>query len=184
MKMFPSCHPRLSVKSPGFTLVEVCISLGIMAFSATAMLGLLPIGLGGMQNNMAAAQAINISQQVLLEAKQATFSSLLTNGGTVSAGTAYTYYRYFTDEGDSVTLPTGANPLNYPQITYTANVSVNPNGSTILPGSASAQPTLVTLTVEIRKTPTGVDAKTNPDVANIVSLVSCSDLSAYTANPN
>jgi uncharacterized protein (TIGR02598 family) len=157
-----SSSPGSLAKCRGFTLVEVCLSLGIMAFSVTAMLGLLPLGVDTLRKNIDSSQAKNLSQQVVLEARQMAFSTLSTMGA---------YKRYFNSQGDSVNAGSA-------QMVYTCNVSVNGNGVTKLPGGDTQQRTLVTLTVEIRKTPGGVDLPQNSAIANTVSMVSCQDLSS------
>ncbi|HEX4084411.1 MAG TPA: hypothetical protein VHY22_05860 [Chthoniobacteraceae bacterium] len=141
-----------------FTLIEVCVALGVMVFAATAMLGLLSTGITRLGGQMDASQGQNILQQVLIEARQMPFPQLAAMG---------TYKRYFTYEGDMF-------DTSGPQTVYTAIVTVG--GSTPPPGGATPSTTLATLTVQIRKTPGGIDAHTNPPIANYVSMASCPDL--------
>lgn len=142
----------------GFTLVEVCLALGIMAFAATAMMGLLVTGLTQLGSSMDSNQGQNILQQVLLEAREMPFPQLAAMG---------TYKRYFTDEGDMFDAPSN-------QTVYTATINVS--ATTPMPGGGETSNTLATVTVEIRKTPSGVDAPGNPAIAHYVSMSSCRDL--------
>ena len=68
MTKVPPCRHRRSSRSPsrrartGFTLVEVCLALGIIAFAVLPLVGLLSIGLDSYRNTvfrMRGAQALN-----------------------------------------------------------------------------------------------------------------------------
>ncbi len=168
----PFKNRRPSSSSRGFSLVELCLSLGIISVSLMPLLGVLAGSLGQLRTNMDRNQAINISQQILLEAKQMDFAQLKSKG---------TYTEYFTEEGDNVSA-------NNPQIVYTAIVTVTDpasqsaplqSGSLTVPAPPS---TLVALSVKIRKTPGGVDAPSNSPVATYVNMVSCNDLSTLSAS--
>jgi uncharacterized protein (TIGR02598 family) len=164
--------PRSAIKrspcreSRAFTLVEVCLSMTIMAFCITAIFGLLPSGLGQLNASIETSCALNISQQVLLEARQMEFPQLAKLGS---------YERYFTTEADRV----NASDENR---AYTVKVKVTSataiEGATVDPATA----TLLTLLLEVRKTPSGHDSARNPAIAHMVSKRACNDLSAFTAD--
>jgi uncharacterized protein (TIGR02598 family) len=159
---------RRSAVSRGFSLIEVCLCLGVLTFAILPLLGLMAGGLGLMRMNMDRNQAASISQQILLEAQQMDFTTLLNKG---------TYSEYFTADGDQVNKGS-------PLIVYTANITVyNPTSkSAPLQGGAGTSPgTLAALSIQVRKTPGGIDAATNPPVATFVNMVSCNDLSALTS---
>jgi uncharacterized protein (TIGR02598 family) len=164
----------------GFTLVEVCLALGIMAVTLIPLIGVMAMGLGQVRSNIDNNESVNISQQVFLEARQMSFSTLAAKG---------TYYRYFSAQGDDLGTGTstssGLTMANSSQIVYTAVVTVTAyNSSTTpqaLPGGDTQQPTLLTLTVQVRKTPGGVYTAVNPVVATYVGMVSCNDLD-YSGN--
>ena len=142
----------------GFTLVEVCLAMGIMAFATTAMMGLLSTGITRLGGQMDVDQGQNILQQVLIEARQMPFPTLAGMG---------TYKRYFTYEGDMYDTASS-------QIVYTAVITVR--APTVTPGGGASSNTLATITVQIRKTPSGNDAPGNLPIANYVSMSSCPDL--------
>ncbi|MEJ0001465.1 MAG: hypothetical protein WDO13_21450 [Verrucomicrobiota bacterium] len=152
--------------------------MGVITFALMPLLGLMAGGLGELRVNMDRHQAVNISQQILVEAEQMDFHTLAGKG---------TYTEYFTLEGDLVNAGS-------PQIAYKATVTVsNPTDpskskSAPLQGSLSnATPPLVTLValqVVVRKTPGGIDNASNPNLATIVNMVSCDDLSALTTAPS
>lgn len=142
----------------GFTLIEVCVAVGVMAFAAIAMMGLLSTGVTQLGSSMDANQGQNILKQVLLEAREMPFPQLAAMG---------TYKRYFTYDGDMYSNPST-------QTVYTALVTVGPR--TGMPGGGATSNTLATVTVEIRKTPGGADTPGTPAIAHYVSMSSCRDL--------
>ena len=150
-----------SKKSRGFTLVEVCISMGIMTVTLVPLLGLMANGLTQVGSNIDKNQAVNICQQVYVAAQQQSFSNLATLAGT-------TQPFYFTAEGDSVATAGSAN------IVYTAKVTFSASAAT------APTPPLVTLVIKILKTPGGSAGTGNP-VASFVGTVSCPDVSGYNA---
>ncbi len=144
------------------------MALGIMAVTLIPLMGIMAMGLGQVRSNIDNNQAANISQQVLLEARQMNFTTLKGMG---------TYYRYFNNQGDA-NAQADANTSANSQVLYTAKVTVT---TSALPGGDASQPTLATVKVQVRKTPGGIDPATNPNVATFVSMISCDDLD-YSGN--
>jgi uncharacterized protein (TIGR02598 family) len=155
-------HARFSGRSSsrGFTLLEVCISMGILTFAVVNLFALMVYGMGQVSSNIDRNQAVYISQQVVGEARQTPFSSL------VSTSQSGAYQRYFSSLGDSLNA-------GDPQIVYTAYVSLT---QAPLPGGDTSQPTLMTVTIKVRKTPGGHDLAQNHSIATFVNMISCSDL--------
>lgn len=60
----------------GFTLVEIALSLGIMAFAFLGVIGLLPVGLGASKQAIDATLVSQISQEMTAQALQTDFSGL------------------------------------------------------------------------------------------------------------
>ena len=149
---------RFPRRNHGFTLVEVCIAMGIMTVALVPLLGLMANGLMRVGSNIDNVQAVNISQQVFVAAQQQSFSQL---AATTS------YQTYFTAEGDAV-------PAGSPSIVYTASVTCTNSAVT------APTPPLVTLSIKILKTPGGSVGTGNP-VASFVGTVSCPDISGYNA---
>ena len=159
----PTTIPRFSRKSRGFTLVEVCISMGIMTVALVPLMGLMANGLMQVGTNIDSNQAVNICQQVFVAAQQQSFSQLVQTAGATTPT-----YSYFTAEGDSVAAGS-------PSIVYTAAVTCTTNTVT------APTPPLATLVIKIRKTPGGNNVSGNSSVATFVGTVSCPDISGYNA---
>ncbi len=99
-----------------FSLIEICIALGIVAFAFVALLGLLPVGLGNYTQAINTQTAAEIYQRIAAELQETEFDTFLVaptqvaKGGqvfTASQGTATPMYfrlkwRYFDVDGQEV----------------------------------------------------------------------------------
>ncbi len=72
----PSRLLRLSGKQGAFSLVEVTLALGIVAFAFVSVLGLIPIGLNTFRNTMETSINSQIFQQVASDIQQTDFADL------------------------------------------------------------------------------------------------------------
>jgi uncharacterized protein (TIGR02598 family) len=102
-----------------FSLIEVAMALGIVAFAFTALLGMLPVGLGLSRSATDTSVATRIMQKVSGDLQQADFDSIATAGGNIL---------YFDEQGTA--LPSMAGAI------YWAQVNVFPNAA--LPGSGGS----------------------------------------------
>jgi uncharacterized protein (TIGR02598 family) len=153
---------RFPRRSSGFTLVELCIAMGILTIALVPMLGLMANGLMRVGSNIDNVQAVNICQQVYVAAQQQSFYQLSTGGN---------YQTYFTASGDSV-------PAGSSNIVYTAAVTCT--NSTV---TGTITPPLVTLSIKIYRTPGGIAIGSNSKpVSAFVGAVSCPDVSGYVAH--
>jgi len=145
----------------GFSLVELCIAIGVMTVALVPMLGLMANGLMRVGSNIDNVQAVNICQQVFVSAQQQSFYQLSTGGN---------YQTYFTASGDSV-------PAGSSSIVYTAAVTCTTSTVT-----GATTPPLVTLSIKIYRTPGGTAiSSTSKPVSAFVGAVSCPDISGYNA---
>lgn len=91
--------PRGERPSSGFSLVEVTIALGIVAFSLLALVGSLPVGLRTTRDAQDQTTRVRILRQVAGEAAQIPYSQL---GDFIAAGP-----RYFDNDGTAQSAADG-----------------------------------------------------------------------------
>lgn len=141
----------------GFSLTEVCLSLGILAFALVAVMSLLSTGAGNLSRTLDSERTSQVQRQILAEVRQQAYSA-----------NAQTYHYYFTAEGTAVAEGT-------PGVVFRADVTVKPAAA--LPGGgASDTAPLSTVTVAVYRAPGG-----NPvgaAVAQSVSVVSCREMAS------
>jgi uncharacterized protein (TIGR02598 family) len=146
VKPSPS-HPTRLRKTSGFSLVEVTMALGIIAFSFLTLLGLLQTGLNVFRGSIDRTLAAQISQQILNEKQQTDFTALLAE---ISPS-----YRCFSDEGDELRDVKDKN-----KTIYLARVEIAP--ATDVPsqgGEAFRNISLAKVTVTIVHQPGGDEKK-------------------------
>ena len=141
--MFPCDHPtkptpltvtgRLSAR--GFSLVEVVLCIGIVAFAFLGVFSLLPVGLSTFRQAIDNSLGSQIVQRLVGEAQQTDYPTLIATAA---------YQRYFDEQGNEVT-----SDKDY---LYTAEISVT--APTTLP-NASTPPTasLATVTIKLANNP-------------------------------
>src|ERR1700742_1236811 len=74
--------PMRKSKRQGFSLVEVVLALGIVAFAFVAILGLIPAGMSTFRQAINISVCSQIGQRVIGDAFQADYDTLLTPLGT------------------------------------------------------------------------------------------------------
>jgi uncharacterized protein (TIGR02598 family) len=130
------CAGRIR-KNKGFTLVEVTIAIGVVAFGFIASLGLLPKGLTTFRSAMDNSVGAQIAQRVLNDSQQQDFDSLIANGSTNAV-------RYFDDQGNELTVANKARAI------YHANTRVLID--TTMPGG-TVNSNIVTVTIQVANNP-------------------------------
>ncbi len=131
---FPGKRLRLAA----FSLVEVTLAIGIVAFAFVSVFGLIPIGLNTFREAMTDSVGLQITQRVLNEMQQTDFN-LLTTGATAPL-------RYFDDQGNEVATTAEA--------VYQVKTRISP--VTALPSSTGAAPdndNIATVTVQVVSNP-------------------------------
>jgi uncharacterized protein (TIGR02598 family) len=145
----------------GFTLVEVVLAIGIIAFAFIPLLGLLPLGLDVSRQAIDTTVQAQIAQQLTTQAQQTDFS-LLSTFASNSINTPY----YFDDQGNKAT--------SSDRRIYEAVISATSN--TALPGPVTTQ-RLATVTIyvlSLTSTQTNrsiTDLTRNPDSKKYVVLI-------------
>jgi len=129
----------IGARSAGFSLVEVLMAIGIVAFAYIAMIGLLPAGMTSFNKAIDNSLGSQIMQRIATEAQQTDFDTLTGSSG----GTTVTL-RYFDAQGNELIKMAGS--------LYTAEVTVlapTTLPSTNIPGS----PSLATVTIRLAHNP-------------------------------
>lgn len=144
---------RKSFRTKGFSLVEIALALGIMAFALVAIFGLMPLGMTTFKKAMDLSVGSQIAQRVIGDAQQSDFETLIDpQGAVVAAGGVFAKqpYRYFDDQGqEGVAAQAG--------MVYVVNTRVVP--STSMPGGGSAttvgvqNANIATVTVQVANNP-------------------------------
>ena len=127
---------RREAAQHGFSLVEVVLAIGIVAFAFVGLFALLPVGMGIFRTAMDTSVSAQIVQRVIGDATETEFDQLIADPANQASGNYYTLpLRYFDDQGTEVKVsnpaaPTGPERSGPPGILYTVRV----RGS--LPGPA------------------------------------------------
>jgi uncharacterized protein (TIGR02598 family) len=100
--MNPSTAQYPPSQRGGFSLVEVALALGVVAFAVVSLLALLPAGLTSFRTSINTSVGSQIFQRVVSDAEQADFDALLAQA--TAAGTSFSVFpiRYFDEAGNEV----------------------------------------------------------------------------------
>jgi len=124
----------------GFSLIEVALAVGVVAFAFVSLMGLLPVGLQVFRNTIDASVRSQIVQHVTTDALQTNFDVL------TSSSNALTNV-YFDDQGNEV-AQTGS--------IYSVQVQVTPSTALPSPSSSGTNSDLATLLIQIADNPAQV----------------------------
>lgn len=128
----------------GFTLVEICLAIGVVSFAFVGLLALLPAGMTTFRTAMNTSIGSQIAQRVIDEARQTDFEHLI-EGAAAGSVRELTPVRYFDDEGNEVAESDAARSIYHVRrVVRTA---------TPLPGNVRTMPDLATLVVQIAVNP-------------------------------
>ncbi|MEI8107461.1 MAG: Verru_Chthon cassette protein B [Verrucomicrobiota bacterium] len=172
-KIYSERSWRLSGRGTrGFSLVEIVLAIGVVAFAFLAIFSLLPVGLGIFREAMDTSVSAQIVQRVVSDATETDFDQLI--GNPVKGNYYAMPVRYFDDQGTEVkvgnpTAPSLAERQGPPGILYWVRVRGSLPGAanpaehkstypTSLPskGGSRFNPRDTTfLTVEVASNPTG-----------------------------
>jgi uncharacterized protein (TIGR02598 family) len=175
-------------KSAGFSLVEVALAIGIVAFAFVALLSLLPAGLTTFRRALDISICTQIAQRIVSEAQQADFD-VVTDKSNLPAsapgkdfsfrmrrpGTTEVWVRYFDEQGNEV-IPAKPPTLSTEEslrVIYTVNTRVIPRVSlpTLKEGfpvarGAKEAGNLALLTVQIARNPSGIELELSKEAAD------------------
>ncbi|MEA3212476.1 MAG: hypothetical protein QOE70_5533 [Chthoniobacter sp.] len=149
--------------SRGFSLIEVVLAIGIVAFAVVAILGLLAVGSDQFRVALDNTVCSQIAQRVINDALQADFKTLADakNGGMDSKDPGFSFraptvlegvVRYFDEQGNEV-VPKVEGTLSAEErfrILYHVNVRVRPRAE-IPRKTHGAEAELAQVTVEVAR---------------------------------
>ena len=156
MNILPAPKARLSPKHAGFSLVEVTLAIGIVAFAFMALFGLVPTGLNVFRSAIDTSIGTQIVQEVTQNAQQTDYQTLLTTPVT---------YSYYDEQGNQLSDVATGVPITTPSCSDTRSiysVKVTATSPTSVPsasGSGSGNAVLgktaniATLAIQIAKNP-------------------------------
>ncbi|MDR0534502.1 MAG: Verru_Chthon cassette protein B [Verrucomicrobiales bacterium] len=137
MKAIKHHFSRRRCKREAFSLVEVTMALGIMAFALVSIIGLVPSGLSTFRQTVNISVGSQIVQQVVADLQQS---------GTLPEQPEW---RYFNDQGQEYTSAADRGTGNNEPVIYYVNVMVDPQVT--LPGGDSSS--LARAVIEIVNNP-------------------------------
>ena len=139
-----NCQPRHASKAKrlgaaGFSLVEVVLAIGVVAFAFVPMLGLLPVGLTTFRQSIETTVGSQIVERIINQAQETDFNTLVN-----PSSNPYPQKLYFDDQGNQLSSPAGS--------VYLAEVTVV--APTTLPNTSSpASANLATVSVRFAHAP-------------------------------
>ncbi len=137
-----------------FSLVEITVAIGIVAFAFMGILGLIPVGLNTYRKTIDLSVGSNIAQKVIREAQQTDFSTLV--GANTAAFQQSATPRYFDEQGTELTTATDGNA----KAIYQVNTCINPS-TPIIGTNGTNNPNLATVTVQIANNPANINIDTD-----------------------
>jgi uncharacterized protein (TIGR02598 family) len=132
----------------GFSLVEVVIAIGVVAFAFIAILGLLPSGLSTFKSTINKTVSSQIAQRIFNDLEVSDFGDLTSGNFTVT--------RYFDEQGNELTSSNAVNCIYWANITLSNAVS-STNSTTFL-GNTSTN--LLSVEVLVAYNPAGAITNT------------------------
>ena len=136
-------HPRAAA---AFTLIEVTLAIGIVAFAFVALFGLLPIGMTNFRQALDTSLTTQIAQRIINDLKQSDFDTVKQT--TLSM-------RYYSEQGDDMTTgKPGTETAVSNHWLYYGEISVAAPATTALPGTATPPtPNLLTIVIRLAANP-------------------------------
>jgi len=139
--------------SLGFSLVEVVLAIGVVAFAFISIFALLPIGMGISRQAMDTSVGSQIAQRLINDAQQSDFPELLKDAaGKTISGTNQTgrkSERYFDDQGSELPASSKAKAI------YHVNTRITPATAMPKTGTPSGgdNVNLAIVTVQVANNP-------------------------------
>lgn len=147
----------------GFSLVEVVLAIGVMAFAFVGIFALLPAGMTNFRQAMDLSVGAQIAQRVIGDAQQTDFNVLIDEKNLPTTAN-YTFrapkvgapvLRYFDEQGNEIVPknPASLSTEEKGKIIYHVNVRVMPQTALPRTNTGGDAPHVATLTVQIANNP-------------------------------
>jgi uncharacterized protein (TIGR02598 family) len=190
-KLFPYCarshspavEPNAASKClkgnrGGFSLVEVVLAIGVVAFAFVAIFALLPTGMNTFRQAMDTSVGAQIAQRIAGELQESDYYDLLKQTkpaiNTLSNNPDEQHgllpRRYFDDQGNEIRVDNPEAVTNDERLKILYEVSVRVSRASQVPmltngssGRLNSQ-NLATLTIQVANNPAGVPLKFSPDL--------------------
>lgn len=146
-----------SLRARAFSLVEVVLAVGVVAFAFVAIMGLLPAGMTQFRQAIDTSVCAQIAQRVIMEAQQTDFDILTDSANIVSPTAGQTFQaptkangalRYFDEQGNEIPATGSTAPTN---TIYQVNTRIMLMPT--LPGSDTPSSSMTTVTVQVAFNP-------------------------------
>ena len=157
----------------GFSLVEVVLAVGVVAFAFVAVLGLIPAGLTQFRQAIDTSVCAQIAQRVIMDAQQTDFDILIDRAGMPTGRTTwdpyYTFrapsegeeeFRYFDEQGNEVVPvlaarrnPSALTDSEKSQIVYHVITRIGANTNVPRTDGGGVLYTIATVTVQVAYNP-------------------------------
>ncbi|MDQ3623943.1 MAG: Verru_Chthon cassette protein B [Verrucomicrobiota bacterium] len=146
----------------GFSLVEVALAVGVVAFAFVGILALLPTGLNVFRSAMNTSVTSQISQRVINDAMQTDFDVLVDTPASGEHPESFTFvapkvegpeYRYFDDQGNELPKERRSDAI------YHVLVRVTPGTRLARSGPQSETRQIATVTVQVAANPGNKELK-------------------------
>ena len=157
--------------STAFSLIEVVLAIGILAFGFVAILGLLPTGLQLFREAVETSVSSQIAQRVINDAQQTDYTVLTDEANLPDSLDTFTFqapkvaagvFRYFDEQGNEI-IPAGdtLSASERMRIVYWVNTRIKPRTDR---GQTTARiPSLATVTVQVANNPGNKSLPLGPD---------------------
>lgn len=152
-----SRHPA----SAAFSLIEVVLAIGVIAFGFVSILGLLPTGLQLFREAVETSVSSQIAQRVINDAQQTDFKVLTDEDNLPASLDTFTFqgpavavgaFRYFDDQGNEIVPASGSlSSSEQLRVVYWVNTRIKPR--TDRGQSTTRTQCLATVTVQVAKNP-------------------------------
>ncbi len=171
--------PEHPANSAGFSLVEVALAIGVVAFAFVGLLALLPAGLTTFRRAIDTSMSAQIAQRVINDAQQSDFDVLIDEKALPSNPDDFTFraprvhepgLRYFDEQGNEIVpkTSTALSTEEQTRVIYHVNVRVTPRAPLPKTNTGGDSRHLALITVQVAQNPSNrvLPIKIDPPAAD------------------